>query len=172
MARAKLGSRGAGFARVLGQGRGSEQHLPAAAGSGSLGSATSEGRGLPVPPYSALQCSGRRGPDALPQSCGRLAGGEGGWRGSGAVPEGRPSRTSADRDTGPWMACLGFPSCKLTETCASVDAGVLRLCGVLSTFECFAAFPGDRGSDKVAPFLPCSSNRLIFILYAGHILWL
>lgn len=107
---------GCGLRLGLPAGRGSEQHLPAVAGSGSRGSATSEGRGLRVLRYSSLQRSGRRGPDALPQSCGRLAGGEGGWRGSRAMPEGRPPPTSLERDTIPWMACLSFPSCKMSVT--------------------------------------------------------
>lgn len=50
-------------------------------------------------------------PDTLPQSCGRLAGGEGGWRGSRAAPEGPLPTASADEDADPRMACLGFPSC-------------------------------------------------------------
>lgn len=173
VARAKLGSRGTGFSRVPGQGAGrSSNYLrrrgPATAGrrhqrAGACGSYRT------LPSY-ALAAGARRTSSILRPPGGRrgrVARKRGRARGS-AVPD------SADRDMVPWMACLGFPSYKVQThcSCASVDARILRLCGVLSKFECFAAFPGDGHSDKVAPFLPCSSNRLIFILYAGHKLWL
>lgn len=88
---------------------------PAAAGSGNRGSATSEGRGLPLLSYSAQLCSGRRGQTHfLNPAAAWRAERAGGAEAGPCQRVGRPRL--ADRDTVPWMACLGFPSCKVSVT--------------------------------------------------------